>query len=184
MTPILRILLFVTLAFTLSACLNVDGPRPSDTGPATALDDPNALEIDRQEQALRAALTNPEITLVRTETELVITLPGALAFAPGSASLLNTLQPDLSAIASAVNQFPASALAVVGHTDNSGAASTNQQLSAERAESVCSGLASYGVADSRLSAVGRGESDPKATNLNEAGRALNNRIEIIITPAS
>ncbi len=184
MTPILRILLFTTLAISLSACLNADGPRPTDTGPATALDDPNAPEIDRMEQALRAVLTNPEFTLEKTETELVITLPGALAFAPGSVALLNTLQSDLSAIASAMNEFPASALAVVGHTDNSGAASMNQQLSAERAESVRAGLVSYGVAASRLSAIGRGESDPKATNLNEAGRALNNRIEIIITPAS
>lgn len=65
-----------------------------------------------------------------------------------------------------------------GHTDSIGSASYNQSLSQRRARSVADYLISKGVASSRLEAVGYGETQPIESNMLEAGRAQNRRVEM------
>ncbi|MEW5855663.1 MAG: OmpA family protein, partial [Myxococcota bacterium] len=69
---------------------------------------------------------------------------------------------------------------IEGHTDNTGAADYNQQLSQARAEAVREYLISNGVAESRVEAVGYGDARPLAPNTTEAGRARNRRVEFVI----
>ena len=69
-------------------------------------------------------------------------------------------------------------------TDNTGTASYNQSLSERRAQSVASVLRSGGVSGGRIDVVGAGESQPIATNQTAAGRALNRRVDITITPTN
>ena len=57
-----------------------------------------------------------------------------------------------------------------------------ERLSERRAQAVSSILINGGVAPSRIRAIGAGENNPIASNLNASGRALNRRVEIIITP--
>jgi OOP family OmpA-OmpF porin len=64
-----------------------------------------------------------------------------------------------------------------GYTDSRGREELNQRLSQARAEAVLDALIARGVTLDRLSARGYGEERPAATNDNEAGRALNRRIE-------
>jgi len=71
---------------------------------------------------------------------------------------------------------------VIGHTDNTGAAAYNQDLSQRRAQAVSSVLVNAGVAPVRVRAIGRGEDQPIASNLTPEGRQQNRRVEIIITP--
>ena len=70
---------------------------------------------------------------------------------------------------------------MVGHTDAVGSDSYNRELSLARADTVRDALEIYGVNPARVQAEGRGEAEPRASNDNEAGRATNRRVEILIT---
>jgi outer membrane protein OmpA-like peptidoglycan-associated protein len=69
---------------------------------------------------------------------------------------------------------------IVGHTSDEGDERYNQQLSERRAKSVLDYLTSHGIDPARLNAKGFGESQPIASNANEAGREKNRRVEFII----
>ena len=71
---------------------------------------------------------------------------------------------------------------MIGHTDNTGAAAYNQDLSQRRAQAVASVLINAGVGPQRIRSIGRGEDQPVASNLTPQGQAQNRRVEIIITP--
>ena len=66
---------------------------------------------------------------------------------------------------------------ISGHTDNTGSAERNAELSQERAEAVKSYLIKQGIDASRLNAMGYGASAPIADNATEEGRAENRRTE-------
>lgn len=137
--------------------------------------------LDRQEAELRQQLgSNAQI--VNTGNQLVVTLPQDILFATDSASLSGALQSDLTTLAASINAYPDTTINVIGHTDNTGAAAYNQDLSARRAQAVSSVLIQSGVAPSRIRSIGRGEDAPIASNLNAEGRAQNRRVEITITP--
>lgn len=70
---------------------------------------------------------------------------------------------------------------IVGYADNIGTVSYNQKLSERRANAVVKVLIEKGVNSDKLSAVGMGESNSIATNMYEAGRAENRRIEAEFT---
>ncbi len=94
------------------------------------------------------------------------------------------LQPDartiLNDVARILNRYPEMIVEVAGHTDSVGSDEYNQGLSQRRAQSVLNYLTSTGVDGGRLSAVGYGESEPRATNDTEDGRELNRRVELRI----
>lgn len=72
-------------------------------------------------------------------------------------------------------------LQVDGHTDSAGEAAFNQQLSVDRANSVKRYLVTKGVSANRISTAGYGEAKPVASNDNEEGKALNRRVEFILS---
>jgi len=100
---------------------------------------------------------------------------------PGAA-LNPNLRSDLFVLAESLNKYPQSVVTVTGHTDNTGSAAYNQDLSQRRAASVASVLRSGGVDSFRVRTVGAGENSPIATNQTAAGRAQNRRVDITITP--
>jgi outer membrane protein OmpA-like peptidoglycan-associated protein len=109
-------------------------------------------------------------------------MPQDILFAVDSASVSGSLQDDLGAVANSLRRYPDSTVEVVGHTDNTGSAAYNQDLSQRRASAVASILASYGVSSGRIRAYGRGEDQPIASNLTVDGRAQNRRVDIFIRP--
>ncbi len=137
--------------------------------------------LDQQEAALRNALGN-QVDVRNTGEQLIVTLPQDILFATDSANLRPDLQRDLRALASNLQQYPDTRVNVIGHTDNVGEAAYNQGLSERRARSVANVLINSGVSSSRISATGRGESQPVATNLTPEGRQQNRRVEVVITP--
>lgn len=137
--------------------------------------------LDKQEAELRQSLGS-NIGIVNTGNQLIVSMPQDILFATDSATLTGGLQADLFTLASSMNNYPNTRISVIGHTDNTGSAAYNQQLSQRRAQAVTSVLINAGVSASRISAIGRGEDAPVADNLTEAGRAQNRRVEIIITP--
>jgi OOP family OmpA-OmpF porin len=72
-------------------------------------------------------------------------------------------------------------LDIYGHTDNTGKADKNLQLSKDRAASVREYLVSKGVDGSRLRSEGFGQDRPVADNSTAAGRAKNRRVEFKVT---
>jgi outer membrane protein OmpA-like peptidoglycan-associated protein len=69
---------------------------------------------------------------------------------------------------------------VEGHTDGRGASEYNKRVSQQRATAVRDFLVQQGVAASRLEALGVGKDQPIDTNLTEAGRLRNRRIDVVI----
>jgi outer membrane protein OmpA-like peptidoglycan-associated protein len=139
-------------------------------------------DLDRQEAALRQQLGGSGVSIVNTGSQLIVTLPEAITFPVDSAQLKSSFVSSLNALARNLQQYPNTTVEVVGHTDSTGAASYNQQLSERRALSVRSVLLNAGVSGGRLRAYGQGENSPVASNGSSAGRQQNRRVEIFITP--
>jgi adhesin HecA-like repeat protein len=91
---------------------------------------------------------------------------------PESAALLDEVAGMLKANAGLK-------LRIDGHTDNAGAKSGNLQLSRGRAGAVKAALINRGIAATRLTSEGFGDTKPVADNANDAGRALNRRVELV-----
>ena len=139
--------------------------------------------LDRQAADLRRDLDS-RIGIINTGDQLIVRAPQDILFAVDSAALQPTLVSDLRVIGQNLQTYPASSVQVVGHTDNTGTAAYNQDLSERRAQSVASILAQSGVNAGRIQTIGRGESDPIASNQTSAGRSQNRRVDIIIIPTS
>jgi outer membrane protein OmpA-like peptidoglycan-associated protein len=85
----------------------------------------------------------------------------------------------LEEVAKLLQADPSLRLEVAGHTDNTGAAAHNTQLSAGRAAAVVNALVTtYGIDRARLQAKGYGDSKPVAPNDTEQNRARNRRVEL------
>ncbi|MTD99693.1 OmpA family protein [Paracoccus sp. YIM 132242] len=140
--------------------------------------------LDRQAQALQQSLSNPNIQVINRGSYLQVIMPEGILFATGSAAVSGTAQNDLYAVARNLNQYPNSRVEVVGHTDNTGSAALNADLSQRRAQSVAGILSAAGVASQRLIATGASFNQPIASNDTAAGRAQNRRVEILIRPTN
>jgi outer membrane protein OmpA-like peptidoglycan-associated protein len=79
-----------------------------------------------------------------------------------------------------MSKYPALKLEIDCHTDNQGLASSNQNLSQQRAEAMVNYLVINGVSRFRITAKGFGGTRPVAPNYQEADRKLNRRIDFII----
>ncbi len=102
-------------------------------------------------------------------------------FTTGSAAMDPSSREILDALASVALRCDRFSIEVAGHTDNQGARAANMELSRQRADAVAAYLASQGVARERLSARGYGPDRPRADNADEAGRAVNRRIEFDVS---
>jgi outer membrane protein OmpA-like peptidoglycan-associated protein len=140
-------------------------------------------DLDRQAAELRGSL-NSNISVTNTGEYLIVNMPQDLLFAVDSASVRPDLTSDLRTVAASLLKYPNSRIEVIGHTDNTGSAAYNQDLSQRRAVSVAGVLRESGVPSGRLAAYGRGEDQPVASNLTPEGRAQNRRVEIIIRPTN
>ena len=138
-------------------------------------------DLDRQAAELRGS-QNSNISVTNTGEYLIVNMPQDLLFAVDSASVRPDLRSDLNTVASSLLKYPNSRIEVIGHTDNTGSAAYNQDLSQRRAVAVASVLRDSGVPGARVAAYGRGEDQPIASNLTPDGRAQNRRVEIIIRP--
>lgn len=138
--------------------------------------------LDQQAADLRASMANQDISIVNRGDHLMVTMPEGILFDTDSAAIRAGLQADLRAMARNLQEYRNSTVDVIGHTDNTGSAEYNQDLSARRASAVAGVLLEAGVDPARVRSFGRGENEPIATNLTPEGRQQNRRVEIIIRP--
>lgn len=140
--------------------------------------------IDRQAAELRAAMGNDAVVINRVGDNLVVSLPQDILFDIDSTVVRADLSDELRALSQNLNQYPDTRAEIVGHTDDTGSASYNQDLSLRRAQAVATIIMDNGVAPTRVSTFGRGETAPVASNQTEDGRARNRRVDIVIRPAA
>ena len=137
--------------------------------------------LDQQAADLRRQ-TGGNVGVVNTGDSIVVTMPQDILFATDSTQLRPDLQSDLIAVANNLRSYPDTRVQVIGHTDSTGSAAYNQDLSQRRANAVAAVLIQSGVSSSRITAFGVGEDQPIASNQTDAGRAQNRRVEIVIRP--
>ncbi len=140
--------------------------------------------LDKQAAELQQNLGNDRVTITNTGDRLIVTLPQDITFASDSAVLSGGIQNDLMAVANNLQSYPDSTVQIIGHTDSTGEAGYNQNLSVQRANAVTNVLAGSGVPQFRLQGIGRGEDQPVASNLTKEGKAQNRRVEIVILPTT
>ena len=156
------------------------------------------VEVKSKSDSLNLALTN-KLTRSLTRDELsevdvkvlkgvvYISLADNMLYKSGSYEINERAGETLSKIAKIITDYKDYEVLIEGNTDNVPISRTNIRnnwdLSALRASSVVQALQNkYGVDPKRLSAAGRGEYNPIATNDTELGRQRNRRTQIIITP--
>ncbi len=139
-------------------------------------------QMDQQAKELQQNI--PGATVTRVGEGIVVTFASGLLYDFDSDVVRANAAQNLRNLASSLEKYPNTDLLIVGHTDAVGTGDYNQGLSERRATAAANYLASQGVASARLRSVGRGETEPIATNDTEAGRQLNRRVEIAIVASA
>ncbi len=120
-----------------------------------------------------------EVRLDKIEEGASIDLK-TIRFETGSAELEAGYQADLVRLVNWLESNPNASVEIIGHTDNVGSDKSNLILSSNRAKTVKSFLVAAKIDESRLSASGKGNSEPISSNDTDEGRADNRRVEILI----
>ena len=103
----------------------------------------------------------------------------AITFEVGKADLKPESMVEINRIAKLMQENPNLEFEVQGHCDSSGSDKVNDPLSQKRAEAIVAALVEEGIAESRLTPVGKGSHEPIASNGTEEGRAKNRRVEFV-----
>ncbi|QFT86786.1 putative lipoprotein YiaD precursor [Halomonas sp. THAF12] len=140
--------------------------------------------MDKQEEELRQSMEGTGIGVERQGNDIILNMPSSVTFGFDSSDLTMQARNALNDVSSVLTQYPETRVNIAGHTDSTGDAGYNQQLSERRAQAVGNYLSQSGVASNRLYMNGYGENQPVASNETEAGRAQNRRVEITLTPTS
>lgn len=139
--------------------------------------------MDNQEAALQQQLAASEAASVqRNANVLAVTFKSDFSFDVDSAALKPGAYAEVNRVAQVLVQYPQTNIMVAGHTDSTGAEAYNQQLSERRAMAVKNALLNQGVAAMRVTTIGYGETQPIADNSTAAGRQMNRRVVITISP--
>jgi outer membrane protein OmpA-like peptidoglycan-associated protein len=139
-------------------------------------------QSDAETRRLRIQNELSRIASTRSEQRgLIVTLNGGILFDTGKTALKPGAKSTLSKIAKQLQTDPSLKIAVEGNTDNVGTTASNQSLSEKRANAVRDYLVSAGITGDSITASGKGEESPIATNKTAAGRQQNRRVELVIT---
>nr|MBS0021977.1 OmpA family protein [Gammaproteobacteria bacterium] len=135
-------------------------------------------DADMRTRQLEAQLK--ELNAKQTARGLVITL-GDVFFDTNEAQLKSGGSRSLQKLADFLKQYPQRKVRVEGHTDSTGRADYNLELSERRANAVRTSLVNQGISNDRITTYGYGQESPVARNDTAAGRQLNRRVEIFLS---
>ena len=103
----------------------------------------------------------------------------AITFDTGKATIKPESMTEIARIKKLMDENTTLKFEVQGHCDNTGSAATNDKLSQQRADAIKAKLQQMGIAQDRLTAVGKGSREPIADNSTADGRAKNRRVEFV-----
>ena len=164
-------------------CPNVAGPRANRGCPWPDSDGDSVLDKDDDCPSEAGSVANngcPEIYPSDEALAQLVEYSRTINFAFDSAEFTDGTPPVLDSIVEILMAYPKANFSVEGHCDSKGSKKVNQKISDKRANAVVEYLTNSGIAESRLTARGFGESTPIDTNDTREGRANNRRVEIIL----
>lgn len=147
--------------------------------------------MTKLKDAISRALTNFEgkgLTVEQRDGKVYVSMENKLLFQSGSWAVGVNGKQAVQQLGSVLAENPDIAILIEGHTDNdpyngTGQLSGNWDLSTKRATAIVQILRENpAINPENLTAAGRGEYAPIATNDTQAGKAKNRRIEVILTP--
>jgi outer membrane protein OmpA-like peptidoglycan-associated protein len=139
--------------------------------------------LDEYEPRLREALKGSKMQLERQKNVLVVTAPVDSSFNPDRPSMLMpAVLGPFTRVAKILEKDSRTAVLILGHADSKGQVEDNRKLSEDRAKAVASIFRLSGLQRDRLLLKGVGSNMPRAANDSNEGRALNRRVEIVLTP--
>jgi outer membrane protein OmpA-like peptidoglycan-associated protein len=173
--------------FAFTCCLLIAGCAGSENkevAKAAVMPPPQVTRawLDEYEPRLREAVKGSHFEFERRENLLVVTAPVQGSFNPDRPHMLLPVSlGPITRVAKLLEADEDVAVVVLGHADSSGDATRNRELSDQRARAVTSIFRLSGLKQSRLQVLGLGSDAPRAANDSAAGRALNRRVEILLT---
>jgi outer membrane protein OmpA-like peptidoglycan-associated protein len=144
------------------------------------------LEAEKQFNELynqvKGYFSADEAEVYKQSNRLIIRLR-AMQFPIGQAVIMPSNYELLSKVQRSIRTFGEPDVVIEGHTDSTGSDEVNDHLSQQRAESVQDYLvANKTLAEEKIVAIGYGSKRPLASNETEEGRAINRRIDVVISP--
>lgn len=138
--------------------------------------------MDKQEQELRSDLEGTGVEVERVGDNIKLNMPSSITFDTNQAVIKPEFFSVLNQISQTVSEYQSTVVVIAGHTDSTGTAEYNQQLSMNRANSVSHYMMKNNVINERIITTGYGESLPIADNDTPGGKQANRRVEITLQP--
>jgi outer membrane protein OmpA-like peptidoglycan-associated protein len=132
--------------------------------------------LDKQAQELKQVAENTK----RTENGILVDLKSKLLFSTDSSVLKPEAVEQIAKLGDILVKYPEDRIRIQGHTDSTGTAAHNEELSLRRAQAVRDVLMGRGVRQEQMIVEGVGEARPVADNTSASGRARNRRVELHI----
>jgi chemotaxis protein MotB len=143
---------------------------------------------DQLKQRLSGEISQDQVRITKLQGAIKVTVNSELLFPSGGWQMPPEAAQTIARIAPILVPLQTAHITVIGYTDNvpigpelkAQGVETNQQLSLKRAQTVTNYLIAQGVNAATLTAEGRGEADPVASNDTPQGRAQNRRVELTL----
>jgi len=134
--------------------------------------------MDNQAEEIEQDLEGARVE--RVGEGIKITFDSGILFDINSSSLQPEAKVNLEKLAVILNKYEETEILIEGHTDSTGPAEYNLDLSIRRAQSVANELTRHEVLSNRFNIMGYGEDQPVAANDTVEGRQANRRVELAI----
>ena len=135
--------------------------------------------MDKQAEEIAKEMGDADV--IREGEAIVIKFKEQVLFAYDRSDLNANAKTSLDKLRTTLLKYPETNITIIGHTDSRGTKEYNQTLSESRANSVANYTSQNGIDKNRLTAIGKGETDPIANNNTDEGSASNRRVEFVIT---
>ena len=144
-------------------------------------------KMDKQAEKIRTELPGAKVERVGEGIEVTFDesnpdgTKAGVYFETNKYNISNNSKLALDKLQKIFAEYPETNILVEGHTDNVGTDTYNLGLSQRRADAVGNSLKATGISSSRLITRWYGESQPKVANDSDTNRAMNRRVQFVIT---